>query len=263
MCMKPRITIITVSFNSASHIEEAIKSVIKQSYDNYEYIVIDGGSTDGTVEIIKKYIDDISFFVSEPDKGISDAFNKGILHSTGDMIGIVNSDDQLLDENVLEKVAQYYSPDIDLYRGSEIVRNFDTGYEYLLKPTMTIHKSPLTFHVCHMAMFIGKQAIDKYGVYDIDFRYSMDKELVYRYLYNGAKSVEMDVVVGLFRLGGVSQSKSNSKKRRSESAQIVARTGGSKFDVMMYSLGLYIKDTLKMILNVFNPDLARKIRYRQ
>lgn len=259
--MKPRISIITVSYNSAKHIEETIKSVIEQSYDNVEYIIIDGGSTDGTVEIIKKYINQIAYFVSEPDNGISDAFNKGIRASTGEMIGIVNSEDMLYNEDVLEKVASFYSDNIDLFRGSEIVRNFDTGYEYLLEPTMTIKKSPLLFHVCHMGMFINRKAIEKYGLYDVEFRYSMDKELVYRYIYNGASSMKMDVIVGLFRLGGVSQD--YSKQKRKESALIVKRTGGSWIQVQLYKISLAIKDAIKYILTRVDPDFARKIRYKK
>ena len=90
---KPKISIITVCYNSEAHIEEAILSVINQSYDNKEYLVIDGGSKDGTLNIIEKYKDRIDYFVSEPDKGISDAFNKGIKAASGDIIGILNSDD--------------------------------------------------------------------------------------------------------------------------------------------------------------------------
>ena len=93
--MNPKISIVTVCYNSKSHIEEAIQSVLNQTYKNLEYIVIDGGSTDGTLDIIDKYKDKIDYFVSEPDKGISDAFNKGIKAATGDIIGICNADDKL------------------------------------------------------------------------------------------------------------------------------------------------------------------------
>ena len=86
--MCPKISVITVSYNSATHLEECILSVINQSYDNKEYIIIDGGSTDGTLDIIDKYKDKIDYFISEPDNGISDAFNKGIKAATGDLIGI-------------------------------------------------------------------------------------------------------------------------------------------------------------------------------
>ena len=93
---KPKISIITVCYNSEAHLEEAMLSIINQSYANKEYIVIDGGSKDNTLAIIDKYRDKIDYFVSEPDKGISDAFNKGIKAATGDIIGIINSDDFMI-----------------------------------------------------------------------------------------------------------------------------------------------------------------------
>ena len=93
--MKPRITIITVCYNSEKYIEQAILSVINQTYDNLEYIIVDGGSQDSTMSIVNRYRDKISVIISEKDNGISDAFNKGIRRATGDIIGIVNSDDML------------------------------------------------------------------------------------------------------------------------------------------------------------------------
>lgn len=93
---QPIISIITVCFNSEKHIEDTIKSVLSQKYNNLQYIIIDGGSKDKTMDIINKYKKEISTIISEPDKGISDAFNKGIQHAKGDLVGIVNSDDILL-----------------------------------------------------------------------------------------------------------------------------------------------------------------------
>ena len=119
---KPKISIITVCYNSEAHIEEAILSVINQSYENKEYLVIDGGSKDGTLNIIEKYKDKIDYFVSEPDKGISDAFNKGIKAATGDIIGILNSDDFMMPD-ALTKVAEQYEKKIDVYMGYCLVWN--------------------------------------------------------------------------------------------------------------------------------------------
>ena len=89
----PLISIITVSYNAVKTIEDTITSVLNQTYSNIEYIIIDGASTDGTLEVIKKYQDDISIIVSEPDKGIYDAMNKGIERANGELIGIINADD--------------------------------------------------------------------------------------------------------------------------------------------------------------------------
>ena len=96
--MLPKISIVTITFNSEHTVEETIKSVISQDYPNLEYIIIDGASKDGTLAVVDKYRGKIAKVISEPDNGISDAFNKGIRHSTGDIIGIINSDDVLLPE---------------------------------------------------------------------------------------------------------------------------------------------------------------------
>jgi len=100
----PSVSIITVVFNGVAHIEETILSVIGQSYDNFEYIVIDGGSTDGTVDIIKKFQKEISYWISEPDNGISDAFNKGIKASKGDYLNFQGDGDGFLHNNILKEI---------------------------------------------------------------------------------------------------------------------------------------------------------------
>lgn len=257
--MNPRITIITVCYNSDKYIEEAIRSVIKQTYKNLEYIIVDGGSDDNTLNIIEKYRDSISLVISEPDEGISDAFNKGIRASTGDIIGIVNSDDMLYKEDVIENIAKAYEPSIDVYRGREFVRNFETGYEYLLCPTMEFKKNPITFHVCHMATYIRRDAFKKYGGYRVDFKYAMDLELLYRFNYLGASSKSLDLVVGVFRIGGVSQTYNDDKRKECES--IILATGGNRFDVFIYSMSLRVKDFIRTILNIFGLDIASKLRY--
>lgn len=98
--MHPKVSIITISYNSEDTIEQTIQSVLSQTYDDVEYVVIDAGSTDRTVEIVNRYKDKIAYFISEPDKGISDGFNKGITAATGDIIGICNSNDILISDAV-------------------------------------------------------------------------------------------------------------------------------------------------------------------
>lgn len=102
-----KVSIITVVYNGVKNIEQTIKSVLHQTYSNIEYIVIDGGSTDGSLDIIKKYSDSISYWVSEADKGIYDAMNKGISKATGDLIGIINSDDWYEPDAIMNMVTAY------------------------------------------------------------------------------------------------------------------------------------------------------------
>lgn len=118
-----KVSIITVCFNSAQYIEETIKSVLGQTHDDIEYIIIDGGSTDETKCIVEKYFLDISVFVSEKDKGMYDAVNKGLLRATGDIVAFLNSDDQYVDPKVVADVVDRFkgSPDIGLIYGDLLV----------------------------------------------------------------------------------------------------------------------------------------------
>ena len=103
-----KISIITVVWNNKETIKDAIDSVLSQTYKNIEYIIVDGASSDGTVDIIKGYGDKITKFISEPDKGLYDAMNKGLSLATGDIVGILNSDDFYIDEFVIEKVVNEF-----------------------------------------------------------------------------------------------------------------------------------------------------------
>ena len=109
-----KVSIITVVYNNFATIEEAIKSIKSQLYNNIEHIIIDGGSTDGTLDIINKYKNDINIFISEKDNGIYDAMNKGINLSTGNIIGILNSDDIYFDNKVISKVVDCFKGDKNL-----------------------------------------------------------------------------------------------------------------------------------------------------
>ena len=108
-----KISVVTVCYNAADSIEQTMLSVLGQSYPDIEYIVIDGGSTDGTVDIIKKYTDRLAYWVSEPDKGIYDAMNKGIAAATGSYINFMNSGDSFYDNRVVEAVVPYLSSDME------------------------------------------------------------------------------------------------------------------------------------------------------
>ncbi len=256
----PKISIITVCFNSEKYLEEAIQSVVNQPYENKEYLIIDGGSTDGTLEIIRKYRDKIDYFVSEKDKGISDAFNKGIRAATGDLIGICNSDD-ILSRDILSKVANAYEEKVDIYRLNEKIRDFNTGEEFLLIPTLEFPLKPYNAQPCHMGCYISKEAFRKYGMYDVDFKYCMDAELLRRFTYKGARYKYVNEVCGYFRKGGASSCPE--KKMRKERRQIILRYGGSKFDAWCFVFYFIIKERIKKALNLFGENTATRIKYKK
>lgn len=261
---KIKVSIITICKNSEDYIEKTILSVINQSYSNIEYIIVDGASEDKTIEIVNKYKDRISIVVSEPDKGISDAFNKGIMKSSGELIGIVNSDDILFDNNVISKLIDEYEDSVDVYQGTEIVKNYKTGYEYHLFPTMSygFWIDPVRFHPCHMATYIKRETYKKYGLYDLSYYQCMDIELLYRLHYKGAVFKQINVIFGVFRTGG--KSYSDDDENSNEKIRIVSKYSGNKIDSIICSYVCFLKNVLKHIsARSFGEDFARKIRYKR
>ncbi len=203
-----KISIITVVLNNAEYIEECIKSVLDQTYKNIEYIVVDGGSTDGTVEIIKKYENKIAKWISEPDRGIYDAMNKGIQLASGDVVGILNSDDVYYDESVLQCIAKVmenqsvdacYSDLVYVDRGDlqKIVRYWkscDFRYELLKKGWIPPHPT----------FYVRKYVYNKYGFFDTSYRLAADYELMVRFLTFYKINVRYIPIVAVkMRLGGV------------------------------------------------------------
>ena len=157
--MNPKISIITITFNSEKTLEDTILSVVNQDYDNLEYLIIDGGSKDNTLQVIEKYKEKIAVVISEPDKGISDAFNKGVKLASGDIIGLINSDD-ILCEDALLTVANSFSPEIDVYRGRTIIWNEQTGAKISCYPSMSFPLYKDIKAVNHQSTFIPKNAYE-------------------------------------------------------------------------------------------------------
>lgn len=197
-----KISIITVVYNAVNTIERTIQSVLSQSYKNIEYIIIDGGSTDGTLEVIAQYIDKIACFVSEPDKGIYDAMNKGIKRSTGDIIGLLNADDWY-EEEALKAVADSFDNDIaDIIYGNI----YCVDIRGMKKPFFRdIPVKLFTGMVIpHPATFIRYSAYKKYGLYDTDYHIAADHELMLRMYIKGAIFKAIDTVIANFSCTGIS-----------------------------------------------------------
>lgn len=256
----PKISVITITFNSEKTLEETIKSVINQDYDNIEYLIIDGKSTDGTLNIIEKYKDRIDIVLSEPDNGISDAFNKGIKLATGDIIGIINSDDTYL-PGALRAIADSYSPGIDVYRGNTVIWNEATKTKISAKPTMLFPINKRIKSVCHPSTFVAKNAYEKWGGFQEKFRYLMDADLLHRFYCNHAqfKYVEQDLAV--FKLGGATSDKW--QKKIKEVYWTVIDNGGSKLVAYYKCFRFVFFQILKEFLfKLVGEDKARKYGYR-
>ena len=201
--MKNKISIITVTKNSEKYLEKNILSVHKQKYKNYEHIIIDGKSTDKTIDIINKHKRKIKYFISEKDSGLYDAMNKGIKKSTGDIIGILNSDDIYYNKtlNIVNKYFNKYQK-LDFLFGSVYKHKLLHGY-FPKKIKWTFG-----FYSTHsIGFFIKKKAHKKVGSYNTKYKYSADYDLFYRLIVkkkmNGMATKKSEIF-GKFRRGGIS-----------------------------------------------------------
>lgn len=204
---KTLFSVITVCFNSAKTIEQTIQSVIGQFYWNVEYIVVDGGSTDGTLEIIRRYRDQIDLIISEPDDGIYDAMNKGIKLASGDLIGLLNSDDWY-EPDTMQLVAEAYesSDKATIFHG--LCKYFVDGREGQI---LSYHHDILPSHsIAHPTCFIPKLIYEQHDLYDTEFKIAADYELLLRFYLSGVQFQRIERVLANFRIGGIT-SKVDSK----------------------------------------------------
>ncbi len=198
---KPLISIITVIFNGEKYLEETIKSVITQSYENIEYIIIDGGSTDGTLDIIKKYENKIDYWISEKDYGLYHAMNRGISATTGEIIGMINSDDFYYPD-AFQKVINAFSSnkDIELFFG-DLLRDGDLRIKGWNEKYIKLNS-----FAAHPSMFVRRETyLKKTGLYKLQYRISSDYDFIYR-AFNilNLKKIYLAEPIAFFRLGGIS-----------------------------------------------------------
>ena len=204
-----KVSIITVVLNNAEYIEACIQSVINQDYENIEYIVIDGGSTDGTIDVIKKYEENINVWISEPDDGIYYAMNKGIDMSSGDIIGMLHSDDLYIDAHVISNIVRKFSKDnvdsvyadlvyVERNNLSNVVRYYDSS-------VFQISKFAYGWMPAHPSCFIRKNVYAKYGLYKTDYIIAADYELLVRFYAKHRISYSyLPKVIVKMRSGGLS-----------------------------------------------------------
>ena len=261
MDKSPKISIITVCYNSAQTIERTIQSVVGQDYLSREYIIVDGLSTDSTMSIVSKYSDKIDVIVSEKDKGISDAFNKGIRRATGDIIVMINSDDILL-PGALSRVAKAWVPGVDVLATNVIMKDADTGYECREVPSTDFPLMPFFRHIAHQGAYISRECYHKYGLYDTNIRWPMDLEYLMRVYTRGGTFRHADIDTALFISGGTTNSNSILKKKK-DYIYLVKKNGGNSLQAWIFYLFLVATQVIKKGLSVFGKNFAQKLRYRK
>jgi glycosyltransferase involved in cell wall biosynthesis len=204
-----KVSIITVIYNNAQTISDTINSVLSQDYKDIEYIIIDGGSSDGSIEKIKKYNNKIAKFISEPDNGLYDAINKGISLSTGEIVGVLHSDDlynsnyeisEIVTAFTLHKVDSVYADLVYVNRkqSEKVVRNWISGH-------FSKKKFQIGWMPPHPTFYVKKEIFKKFGYYDTEFKSAADYELMLRFLYkNNISTYYIPKTMVRMRLGGES-----------------------------------------------------------
>lgn len=209
-----KISIITIAYNSEETIEDTIVSVINQSYKNIEYIIIDGGSTDGTLSIIEKYKDKITIVVSEPDKGIYDAMNKGVENATGELVGILNSDDFYANNDVISNIAKNIGENDSIY--ADLVYVDRENPEKIIRYWKSGNYKPNAFikgwMPPHPTFFLKKSIYNKFGNYNLTLKSAADYELMLRMIHKEKISITyFPEVITKMRVGGQSNASLNNR----------------------------------------------------
>jgi glycosyltransferase involved in cell wall biosynthesis len=240
-----KISIITVCYNAEKYFKEAIESVLSQDYDNFEYIIIDGGSTDGTLDIIREYEDRLAYWVSEPDKGLYDAMNKGIAEASGDIIGMINSDDYYFPD-AFKKVAAAFkekSLDENIFWG-DIMH----GDEHILGwREWNLTRGAFA---AHPSMFCPKKIYDKIGTYCLDYKILADYDFMYRAInHYHIKHIYLPENIAFFRPGGLASQ--NILPSLKEELSVKLHYGQSHLIAYPVFLLKIIKNSPKILRNIF------------
>jgi glycosyltransferase involved in cell wall biosynthesis len=188
--VRPLISVITISYNCVDLIERTIRSVLSQNFNNFEYIIIDGGSTDGTAGIIWKYRKELAYWISEKDRGISDAFNKGIAAAKGNYINLLNAGDTYTNADTLAAVSSHLTTPLVAFRFTE--ENSGEHSRLVREDEPNIERKAL---LGHQATFVQKQVYEEWGGYNSSYKIRMDFDFFLRVLpHKKLKTVDLSVV---------------------------------------------------------------------
>ena len=249
-------SIITVSYNSEKYIRETIESVANQTYPHIQYIIIDGASTDSSVDIINEYADKLFYWMSEKDNSMYEAINKGLQKATGDYVLILNSDDVLANNLVIGEVAKeisknnsdgYYCNIIKRYSSAEIsIKGFQVGFEQLLC-------SENSTFIPHPCLLVSKKILQFFPVYNVQYRYASDIDYILSILSKGFILKHLDIYLTKFRIH--SDNITSSRKIDSEGKIILKKYGLFQKNII-YRKVLYYYGWIKYkIINKFNTRI--------
>lgn len=241
-----KISVITATYNRKNTILKAIKSIRSQTYPNVEHLIIDGASTDGSLEVIKEYITSETVLISEPDFGIYDALNKGIMRSTGDIIGVLHSDDIYASNHVLEKVAAEFS-DVNLdavFADAEFFSNGDPDNIVRRYRSNRFNKKKLSWGwmPAHTTIFFRRRVFDLFGLYKTDYKIAADMDYVARvFTSKGFRSIYVPSVWVKMQIGGASTGGIRSTILLNREVLRALRENGIKTSLVKILLRYFVK----------------------
>ena len=238
---RPLVTVITVVFNGAAHLEKTMLSVLNQINDNVEYIIVDGGSTDGTLDIIRKYDLEIDYWVSEKDSGIYDAMNKGVRLATGKWINFMNCGDLFYENKTIDKIMFNLGSNLAIVYGD--VETFSNRH----KINVRLNSCPVTeknfvmkMPINHQSMFVTLQSFKKIGLFDTKYKICADQDWLIKALLAGHQSKYIQECVALINTDGVS-STSIFQRKRERLAIALEHFGTLKPKIYFMALVSFIK----------------------
>ena len=205
---KPLLSIITICYNIKDEIEKTCQSIVNQTWQDFEWVVIDGGSTDGTVDVLNKYRSRINVFISEKDKGVYNAMNKGIKLASGEWLSFMNGGDTYAANDVLEKVFKNKKYDADVLYG-DVNKIYPDGRTEQSDYKTNLDSSYFANDVInHQSSFIKRNLFDKYGLYDEKYRIASDREKWIVFMKNGCIFKKVNITVADFMYNGISSNQS-------------------------------------------------------
>lgn len=262
-----KFSVITVCRNAEKTIERTIRSVVAQTCPNKEFVVIDGASSDGTRAVLEKYRDKIDILVSEPDKGIYDAMNKGVSRATGDYVIFINADDYFYDEHALEHAAE--TPEADFLFGAQY--DAEDGMLKLAENLDALDVPHLFFgHFAHQSIFAKRDLFSRFGAFDTSYRICADWDWILRCIVNGATTSRIEAPIAVFTVGGASGAAGRDGRLSRERKAILRKNlGALPFENALSRIEKIFRKPLRAIglggalENVVRRSLAKKFPSRK